>query len=721
MRLQWRNSSRLFRRKHLLLFLLFLLALAAVPGGAHANHGPLKVSLVRDINPGMDSAFTSSPYYDPNPFVDLNGTLLFAATNPTNGYELWRSDGTTSGTQLVKNINPGSASGVTGPIAIFNSLAYFRGCDATDGCELWQSDGTTNGTTRVTSFGADLPAVQLIPSGDRLFMADLRDTQIWVSDGTAAGTTRLAFLDEQIPYGISQPTAFNGRLAFYSWDFYENEELFVTDGTDSGTEVIFARDIPWFDTSYEMTPINHLVEFDDQLFFVALERGPRNPDIQEIGELWKSDGTAAGTSKVADLGGGYVQILDTLPILKDNLIFFEFSWQLWRSDGTTAGTYEVIPDSAADPIRKVSYVTLFEDELYFEATTNQYGSDLWKSDGTAAGTVIVRNLDLRLNTGDFQEPYPTIQSLIPFHGELYFQATFEIDAFNAKTEQWKTDGTAVGTVRTTVFEPAGGELLNPNTALAVGGTLFFLGDNEQTGSELFKLAVSDAPAPSGPVALYTFEEGSGRTVQDVSGVGSPLNLQLSRTSGFTWTAGGLRLNGGTALFSSGPASKIIDAAKESDEVTIEAWITPRNVTQYAARIATISGSATRRNLSLIQGVYDTRQKSVASARIRTNPSIRDGGRALLSPNNTLTPRLIHLVFSRSADGTTRMYVDGVQVATGSRTGSQSSWDASYRLGLGGEIGGGNTWRGTYHLLAFYSRALSTAEVEQSFQLGPNRP
>src|SRR5262249_53540670 len=61
--------------------------------------------LVKDINPGSGSSAFSAPS-----LTNVNGTLFFRANDGTNGYELWKSDGTTAGTVLVKDIRPGGDS-----------------------------------------------------------------------------------------------------------------------------------------------------------------------------------------------------------------------------------------------------------------------------------------------------------------------------------------------------------------------------------------------------------------------------------------------------------------------------------------------------------------------------------------------------------------------------------------------------------------------------------
>ena len=69
-------------------------------------------------------------------------------TEPT-GAELWKTDGTTSGTVMVKDINGGSGSGNPICLTAIGNTLYFNAYDQTNGAELWKSDGTTSGTVMV--------------------------------------------------------------------------------------------------------------------------------------------------------------------------------------------------------------------------------------------------------------------------------------------------------------------------------------------------------------------------------------------------------------------------------------------------------------------------------------------------------------------------------------------------------------------------------------------
>ena len=98
--------------------------------------------LVKDINPGSSSSY-------PRDFTDVNGTLFFIAYDGTNGNELWKSDGTSGGTMLLKDIRPGSSSSYPYYLTEVNGTLFFSAYDGTNGRELWKSDGTSAGTMLV--------------------------------------------------------------------------------------------------------------------------------------------------------------------------------------------------------------------------------------------------------------------------------------------------------------------------------------------------------------------------------------------------------------------------------------------------------------------------------------------------------------------------------------------------------------------------------------------
>jgi ELWxxDGT repeat protein len=98
--------------------------------------------IVKDINPGSANS-------GPGRLINVNGTLFFVADDGTNGQELWKSNGTSAGTVLVKDINPGSGNSSPDSLTNVNGTLFFRASDGTNGSELWKSDGSSAGTVIV--------------------------------------------------------------------------------------------------------------------------------------------------------------------------------------------------------------------------------------------------------------------------------------------------------------------------------------------------------------------------------------------------------------------------------------------------------------------------------------------------------------------------------------------------------------------------------------------
>ena len=94
--------------------------------------------MVKDIRNGSASSY-------PSALMGMNHALYFSATDGVNGAELWRSDGTSVGTFILKNIHP---SGSSSPqyLVEMNGIIYFSADDGSNGRELWRTDGTAEGT-----------------------------------------------------------------------------------------------------------------------------------------------------------------------------------------------------------------------------------------------------------------------------------------------------------------------------------------------------------------------------------------------------------------------------------------------------------------------------------------------------------------------------------------------------------------------------------------------
>jgi hypothetical protein len=218
--------------------------------------------------------------------------------------------------------------------------------------------------------------------------------------------------------------------------------------------------------------------------------------------------------------------------------------------------------------------------------------------------------------------------------------------------------------------------------------------------------------------LYTFEEGSGTAVQDVSGVGAPLDLEVSDGAAIGWVSGGLVIHSSTVVASAGAATKVIDGAGDSNELTIEVWVKPGDTSQDGpARIVTLSQDPYSRNFTLGQGLWGSQASDLYDVRLRTTTTSDNGTPSLTTPAGLLTTELTHVVYTCGASGVARIYVDGVERASGTVGGDFSNWDGGFRLALANELTGDRPWLGEFHLVAIFNRALSQAEVSQNFEAG----
>jgi ELWxxDGT repeat protein len=192
-----------------------------------------------DLAPGLinyDSDFTN--------LVEFNDKLYFTADDGESGRELFVSDGTAEETQLLVDLAPGENKyGPNGsnPIDLveFNDKLYFTADDGESGRELFVSDGTAEGTQLL---------VDLYP-----------------------GENKYGFSYVSNPIDLVE---FNDKLYFTADDGENGRELFVTDGTAEGTQLLV--DLYPGENSYDTYGIysygsepEELTVVGDELFFRA--------------------------------------------------------------------------------------------------------------------------------------------------------------------------------------------------------------------------------------------------------------------------------------------------------------------------------------------------------------------------------------------------------------------------------------------------------------------
>ncbi|MEL6845412.1 MAG: hypothetical protein AAFP02_19580, partial [Bacteroidota bacterium] len=130
--------------------------------------------------------------------------VVFTALNYDIGLELWFSDGTATGTYLLKDIVPGYRPSNPQRLTTVGDRVFFLAATDSAGVELWQTDGTATGTQMVKDINpgpGDTRIQELIPYKDGLAFTIFTPNQLglWYSDGTDAGTNL-------ITHSITNPT-----------------------------------------------------------------------------------------------------------------------------------------------------------------------------------------------------------------------------------------------------------------------------------------------------------------------------------------------------------------------------------------------------------------------------------------------------------------------------------------------------------------------------------
>lgn len=216
------------------------------------------------------------------------------------------------------------------------------------------------------------------------------------------------------------------------------------------------------------------------------------------------------------------------------------------------------------------------------------------------------------------------------------------------------------------------------------------------------------------IALWEFKTGQGTTTFDTSGVEPAINLTLY--GDVQWFGGwGITINDGKAQGTTAASRKLHDMIRATGEYSIEAWVTPANVTQEMARIVSYSAGQDARNFTLQQTLYDY------NFRHRSTTTDLDGNPALSTPSEEeiLQASLQHVVATYSPVDGRKLYVNGVLVTEADpiAPGSLVDWQDTFAFVLGNEVDGEGLWQGTLRLVAIHNRALTLAQIVQNFDVG----
>ncbi|GAB2634742.1 hypothetical protein GCM10027035_29940 [Emticicia sediminis] len=455
--------------------------------------------LLKDINTANSSSHPYSAF-------DLNGTALFISNS-----QLWKTDGTTANTSIILNpnqypYNGPSFNNITTKLKLNNHMFFVtEGTNSSGsyvGRELWKTDGTSAGTTLVADIysGTNSSNPELLATiGNYIYFSAFNNTagrELWSTDGTTVNFLGdiYAGSDNSNYYYADSYAALGTKMIFKAYNSTSGTEIWVTDGTQAGTFLL--KDIyPGSNSSN----ISNLTAVGSKVYFSA-----SNPTYGS--ELWVTDGTSAGTQMVLDIYSSSCLSCGSNPSnlreLNGSLIFSAqsstFGTELWKSDGTAAGTTllkNIYPSSSSSSPQDL---TKCDNKIFFTAENGTVGRELWVTDGTTAGTNLVKDINLSNSAGDISFPLNSNQrKFINVNGTLFFIANSGIEG----NELWKSDGTTSGTNLVKDFLPgtlSGGY----SNFTVVGSKLYFIVED----NGIKKLCISDGTT-AGSISLETIAPG----------------------------------------------------------------------------------------------------------------------------------------------------------------------------------------------------------------------
>lgn len=364
---------------------------------------------VKEINPGNPNSRNTSVWD-----IYLVNNLMYIYDTYEKSF--WRSDGTPNGTFTIMKGNR------IYKLSELNSKVYFFALNKNDYAEFWQTDGTVNGTQLIKTLASqkktfgNWPSFTLFKFNNKLLfdgIDDLNGLQLWETDGTDNGTKLLRKLAPASTFAmnISNFIIVNNVLYFGAKDSMENHRLWKSDGTELGTNT-FGNN---FKNAY-----NYFIEYKNKLYFNAHD----NRFAGDFGQLFVTDGTDTGThavvSEVFKLKGTDVSFNPSNFVIMNNELYMtacseKFGFQIWKTDGTKEGTIRITDHDSM--IGRPNTLKVFDNHIvYLAGIYSVYTPLMHYTNGTVGDFHYQEAYDNWKDNAYYDTEF------FPFKGALYFNS-----------------------------------------------------------------------------------------------------------------------------------------------------------------------------------------------------------------------------------------------------------------------------------------------------------
>jgi len=525
-----------------------------------AGLGPARRLWSSDGTPQGTAAITgdaTTPFaFDKASWKDalfFDGMIYFLVDDDVHGKQIWRSDGTEVGTSMLQWPAPSALpegypdDGSPRELVVYNGFLHFTADDGVNGRELWRTDGTASGTALFADVlpGArgSSPEFVAVDDGLVLLASDtLERREIWGSDGVNPGAIMLSAFDGSSQGSDPSDFLVHRGVLYFTAATSARREFFKYDPLGGGSPAVIG-------SPYEIADAVKPLVFDDEVYLEGngyddtqglyaisggllgvpglsqpLVKSTPSGDVLLFttystfeSEVWRSDGTSSGTARIALLDGALWPTL--VPVGDRVLLADRFDDSLYviteQLDRVIA-----LPARASFEQERQDYMR-FGDSVLFR---NPEDNELWISDGTAAGTVSLLSgvHDFGARPGDYAE----------HDGVMYFTA-------GQSAELWRTDGTAAGTERVMTSGDVGSRQIVDMAFLGdllVFGTARYFGDI--AGLHALDLATSEVTTLSSSVIFAPDAALSASVILDDRLVFAALRAKDGGAVGQLWVTDG---------------------------------------------------------------------------------------------------------------------------------------------------------------------------------------
>lgn len=398
----------------------------------------------------------------PYNLTKLNDLIVFAASRNTDeGLEPWVYNSTIQKSTLLKDIFVGHNSGIpaNSKFVKLNNKIYFLAQQNYSGYQIWETDGTPTGTIKKQDINSTYSIDEFVAVGNKIFY--YQNKELWVFDTTANNLSLLKTFE--YTSGTMKLEAFNNQLFFAANDGISGKEIWKSDGTIAGTTLL--KDIATGNGNSISNDFKILTLNNGKFYFIA--------NTATGYQLYESNGTTSGTvplmpvQSIYELNGASAG---------NYFVFVGFDsanggMEPWISDGTVSGTKllkDILPGNSSSMAINNSKFFKVNNKIYFDTYSNGQlsGNYIWETDGTSAGTVL-------FNT-------PTNNVLYGVSSDAQHLILTKPNEWN---RYWITNGNASQTFEmTTLGMTAANGVLDFNSKLYLAGT------TAKHGMELFSLS-----------------------------------------------------------------------------------------------------------------------------------------------------------------------------------------------------------------------------------------